>query len=109
MKDGKTYALFADAIGETYNLEDYITQRLVLTYVTYSRTLKTKYVKHIDAINDGAKDGEINNVDGKDLLDPPAIRMQPTTHSMLITNIKGKLPFPKCTPNPPKQPCFFVN
>ena len=51
------YALF-DSIQEMYELEDYITTRLVLTYNTYSKTLKTKYTRHID-YDDGLKDEEI--------------------------------------------------
>ena len=51
------YALF-DSIQEMYEPEDYITTRLVLTYNTYSKSLKTKYTRCID-YNDGLKHEEI--------------------------------------------------
>ena len=52
-----TYALF-DSIQEMYELEDYITTRLVLTYTTYSKSLKTKYIRHID-YDDGLKEEKL--------------------------------------------------
>ena len=55
------YAVF-HSIQEMFELEDYITTRLVLTYTTYSKSLCTKYTRHID-YNDGMKVEEISEED----------------------------------------------
>ena len=45
------YALL-DSIQECYNLNDYVRDRLVLTYNSWSRPLKTKYTIHIGSYED---------------------------------------------------------
>ena len=58
VKGMPAYAVF-DSIQEMFELEDYITTRLVLTYNTYSKSLRTKYTRHID-YDDGMKMEEIS-------------------------------------------------
>ena len=50
----KPQTLF-ESIQEYFNLDDYTCDRLVITYATYAKTLKTKYVKHIDMFDSETK------------------------------------------------------
>ena len=58
-----SYAIF-DSIQEFYQLEDFTTDRLVLSYDNFSSTLKTKNRIHID-YTEGIREGR----EGKDILD----------------------------------------
>lgn len=55
----KSHDLF-EAIGQHFEIEEYITDRCVLTYYTYARTGKTKYIKHIDLFDSEGKGTGVN-------------------------------------------------
>lgn len=52
---GMLHLDFYESIGSYFDLEEYIADRLVLTYATYSRSGKTSYLKHIDLFDSETK------------------------------------------------------